>query len=53
VLAMAQEHDVSAIAIASSTLGKLIELSSPSFAGEILRRSWHPVVYFPPNQGSN
>jgi nucleotide-binding universal stress UspA family protein len=51
VLATAQ--DASAIAIASGTLGKLIELSSPSFAGEILRRSWHPVIYFPPNQGSN
>jgi nucleotide-binding universal stress UspA family protein len=51
VLATAQ--DASAIAIASGTLGKLIELSSPSFAGEILRRSWHPVIYFPPNQGAN
>jgi nucleotide-binding universal stress UspA family protein len=44
----AQERDISAIAISSSTLGKLIEISSPSFAGEILRRSWHPVIYFPP-----
>jgi nucleotide-binding universal stress UspA family protein len=48
VLMTAQEHDVSAIAIASGSLGKLIEISSPSFAGEILRRSWHPVIYFPP-----
>jgi nucleotide-binding universal stress UspA family protein len=48
VLMTAQEHDVSAIAISSGSLGKLIEISSPSFAGEILRRSWHPVIYFPP-----
>jgi nucleotide-binding universal stress UspA family protein len=53
VIATAQEHDISAIAISSGTLGKLIELSSPSFAGEILRRSWHPVIYFPPNLGAN
>jgi nucleotide-binding universal stress UspA family protein len=48
ILMAAQEDDISAIAIASGTLGKLIELSSPSFAGEMLRRSWHPVIYFPP-----
>jgi nucleotide-binding universal stress UspA family protein len=51
VLMTAQEHDVSAIAISSGTLGKLIEISSPSFAGEVLRRSWHPVIYFPPARG--
>ncbi|NJR39739.1 MAG: universal stress protein [Leptolyngbyaceae cyanobacterium CSU_1_4] len=48
VLMTAQEQDISAIAISSGSLGKLIEISSPSFAGEILRRSWHPVIYFPP-----
>lgn len=47
VLAAAQEEGVSAIALASDSLGKLREWSSPSFAGEILRRSWHPVLYFP------
>jgi nucleotide-binding universal stress UspA family protein len=51
VLMTAQENDVSAIAISSGSLGKLIEISSPSFAGEILRRSWHPVIYFPPAKG--
>lgn len=51
VLATAQKHDISAIAISSDSLGKLIEISSPSFAGEILRRSWHPVIYFPPVKG--
>ncbi len=51
VLMTAQEHDVSAIAISSGSLGKLIEISSPSFAGEILRRSWHPVIYFPHAKG--
>ncbi|MBF2003817.1 MAG: universal stress protein [Synechococcales cyanobacterium M58_A2018_015] len=46
-LLAAQEHDISAIAIASKTLGRLAELSTPSFAGDLLRRSWHPVLYFP------
>ncbi|NJO40180.1 MAG: universal stress protein [Cyanobacteria bacterium RU_5_0] len=48
VLKAGQEHDISAIACSSDSLGKLIEWSSPSFAGEILRRSWQPVIYFPP-----
>lgn len=46
-LRMAMDHDISAIAIATATLGKLAELSSPSFTGELLRRSWHPVLFFP------
>lgn len=46
----ALEHDIAAIAIASATLGKLTEISSPSFTGELLRRSWHPILFFPPIQ---
>lgn len=46
ILGAAQENDVSAIAISSNKSG-LIEWSIPSFTGEILRRSWHPVVFFP------
>lgn len=47
ILLAAQEFDISAITIASDSFGKLMELSVPSFAGELLRRSWHPVIYFP------
>jgi nucleotide-binding universal stress UspA family protein len=50
MLNMAIDYDISAIASSSRTLGKLIELSVPSFAGEVLRRSWHPVIYFPPKR---
>ncbi|MGV0025810.1 universal stress protein [Phormidesmis priestleyi] len=50
ILAVAQESDVSAIALSSDNLGKLLEWSTPSFAGEIMRRSWHPVLYFPPKR---
>ncbi|MGF1513471.1 MAG: universal stress protein [Elainellaceae cyanobacterium] len=50
LLHAAMEYDITAIAISSDSFGKLIELSSPSFAGELLRRSWHPVLYFPPER---
>ncbi|NJR65755.1 MAG: universal stress protein [Leptolyngbyaceae cyanobacterium CRU_2_3] len=50
ILRVANESDVSAIACSSSSLGKLIDWSIPSCAGEILRRSWHPVLYFPPEK---
>ncbi|MCU0569638.1 MAG: universal stress protein [Oculatellaceae cyanobacterium Prado106] len=48
ILEAAQEEDISAIATSSDSMGKLMEISIPSFTGEILRRSWHPVIYFPP-----
>lgn len=50
VLKAAMDYDITAIAIASNTMGKLAELSGPSFTGEILRRSWHPILFFPPVQ---
>ncbi len=50
VLTAARDYDISAIAVSSDSLGKLLEWSVPSFTGELLRRSWHPVVYFPPKR---
>ncbi|NJK52474.1 MAG: universal stress protein [Leptolyngbyaceae cyanobacterium SU_3_3] len=50
ILAVAQESDISAIVLSSDSLGKLLEWSAPSFAGEIMRRSWHSVLYFPPQK---
>ncbi|MEO1210122.1 MAG: universal stress protein [Cyanobacteria bacterium J06638_20] len=47
VLELAVDVDISAIASASGNVGKLIELSVPSLTGELLRKSWHPVIYFP------
>lgn len=49
-LAAAQDFDVRGIVISSPHVGKLWELSIPSFSGEILRRSWHPVLFFPPDR---
>lgn len=48
ILDAAAEFDISAIATASDRLGKLIELPVGSFAGELMRRSWYPILFFPP-----
>ena len=48
ILDAALEFDISAIAISSDNLGKLIEWPVRSFAGELMRRSWQPVLFFPP-----
>lgn len=42
------ECDISAIAISSDRLGTIAELPLGSFAGELMRRCWHPVLFFPP-----
>lgn len=46
--AVALESDTSVIVVSSRHFGRLLELSIPSFAGEILRRSWHPILFVPP-----
>lgn len=50
VLEAAVDFDISAIAIASDHLGKIIEWPVRSFAGELMRRSWHPILFFPPQR---
>ena len=47
VLDTAVMGDISAIAVSSGTIGKLQEWLVSSFAAEILRRSWYPVLFFP------
>ena len=47
ILLKAQVYDVTAIVAASDSLGKILELSVPCFTGDLLRRSWFPVIYFP------
>lgn len=46
ILQAAQEKDVSAIAISSNSSNHGF-CSVPSFAAELLRRSMHPVLFFP------
>ncbi|NET32168.1 MAG: universal stress protein [Cyanothece sp. SIO1E1] len=50
ILKAAEIYDITAIATSSESLGRLMEWSIPSFTGKILRRSWHPVIYFPPSR---
>ncbi|MBD2072522.1 universal stress protein [Phormidium sp. FACHB-592] len=50
VLAAAQEANVSAIVTSSSVPNKLLSWSAPQFTDELLRRSWHPIIYFPPSR---
>lgn len=47
LLELAQTDEISAIAIASGTLGKFQEWFVSSFAAELLRRSWYPILFFP------
>jgi len=44
----ALEYDIAAIAISSLRHNKLLDWSIPSFSNQLLRRSWHPIVFFPP-----
>ncbi|GAB4137654.1 MAG: universal stress protein [Cyanobacteria bacterium J069] len=48
-LETAVDVDITAIAASSKTVGRLVELSVPSFTGDLLRRSWHPILFFPPS----
>ncbi|MDJ1183480.1 universal stress protein [Roseofilum casamattae] len=41
-------HDISAIAVSSGRRNLFAEFSAPSISNKILRRSWHPIIYFSP-----
>ena len=41
---LALDYDISALTVSSRHFGKFWELSIPSLAGEIIRRSWHPRI---------
>ncbi|GAB4216133.1 MAG: universal stress protein [Synechococcales cyanobacterium] len=47
ILRVAAETDVTAIALGSRRPGRLLEWSIPSISGEILRKSWHSLLFFP------
>ncbi len=51
VLETAAMADISAIAVSSGTIGKLQEWLVSSFAAELLRYSWYPVLFFPAQHG--
>jgi nucleotide-binding universal stress UspA family protein len=50
ILELAQIEEISAIAISTGTIGKFQEWIMASFAAELLRLSWSPVLFFPPSR---
>lgn len=50
ILDAAEEFDISAIAVASQRKNIFLEWSVPSLSSKVLRRSWHPVIFFSPPQ---
>jgi nucleotide-binding universal stress UspA family protein len=48
---MTIEYDITAIAIAARHIqNKLVDWSRPKFSAQVLRSSWHPVIFFPPQR---
>jgi nucleotide-binding universal stress UspA family protein len=47
ILDTAAMSDITIIAVSSGTIGKIQEWLVSSFAAEILRFSWYPVLFFP------
>ena len=47
IMKTAETHDVGAIATCSRNIGGILRWSAPSLTREILRCSWHPVLFFP------
>ena len=47
ILLAAEQYDISAIATSSREIGGFMRWSVPSLTRDILRQSWHPVLYFP------
>jgi nucleotide-binding universal stress UspA family protein len=50
IMDAALEFDITAIAIATNNRNTLLQWTAPSFANELMRRSWFPIVYFPPRK---
>ncbi|MBD2358626.1 universal stress protein [Tolypothrix sp. FACHB-123] len=50
ILEAATMVDISAIALSSATIGTVQEWLVSSFAAELLRYSWYPVLFFPPHR---
>ncbi len=47
ILKVAEMEDIGAIATCSRGIGGLLRWSVPSLTRDLLRQSWHPVLYFP------
>jgi nucleotide-binding universal stress UspA family protein len=47
ILAAAEVHDIGAIAACSRGLGGVLKWSVPSLTRELVRQSWHPLLFYP------
>ena len=47
ILKASIEPDISAIAVCHAAKNQFLKMSVPSFTAELLRQSWHPVIYLP------
>ncbi|MBE9111695.1 universal stress protein [Nodosilinea sp. LEGE 07298] len=47
IMKTAETYDIGAIAACSRNIDGILKWSSPSLTREILRCSWHPVLFFP------
>jgi nucleotide-binding universal stress UspA family protein len=47
VLTASLEPDISAIAVCHRAKNQFLKMAVPSFTAELLRQSWHPVIYLP------
>ncbi|MDJ0535798.1 MAG: universal stress protein [Xenococcaceae cyanobacterium MO_207.B15] len=50
IMDAALEFDISAIATATTSGNSLLEFTAPSFANDVIRRSWFPVLFFSPKK---
>ena len=50
VLDAALEFDISAIAIATDYRNTLLQWTAPSFANDLIRSSWFPILFFSPKK---
>lgn len=50
ITSVALEYDISAIAIATNYRNTLLQWTAPSFANELMRSSWFPIVFFSPKK---
>lgn len=48
IMAAATDEDIGAIAISDRKTNRFLDWSVPSFGAQVLRQSWHPVLFFPP-----
>lgn len=47
ILKASLEPDISAIAVCHGAKNQFLAMAVPSFTAELLRQSWHPVIYLP------